>query len=194
MGIFKCGTVLDVGQDYILAGKIKSGIRGELSVCSWQEKWSECPFLVRWRLLQKQITCRSQRVKSQDNHISLTQNENTLYPNHQQNHMSAPEHQIPLPEQTSNHIPAPEHQIPPADQTSYQMFQISHPKNHIYPSRSHRRQPQSFMDRMMMENHLGMSDPQEHMDYIGGRGRMTMYGYGLSGGSDFYSHFQESMD
>lgn len=50
------------------------------------------------------------------------------------------------------------------------------------------------MDRMMMENHLGMSDLQENMDYIRGRGRMTMYGYGLRGGSDFYGHFQESMD
>lgn len=101
--------------------------------------------------------------------------------------MSAPEHQMLPPEQTSNHIPAPE-------QMSHQMFQISHPENHIYPSQSHRRQPQSYMDRMMMENHLGMSDRQENMDYIGGRGRMKMYGYGLSGGSDFYSHFQESMD
>lgn len=221
-GTIICILNIIICSFFCFKGKIKSGIRGELSVCSWQEKWSECPFLVRWRLLQKQINCRSPRVKSQDNHISLTQNENTLYPNHQQNQVSAPEHQIPppehqipAPEQTSNNIPAPvhhipppdhqispqehhiqapEHQIPPPEQTPHQMFQISHPENYIYHSRSHRQHHESYMDRMLMENHLGMSDPQEQMDYIGGRGRMTMYGYGLSGGSDLYSHFRESMD
>lgn len=136
-----------------------------------------------------------------------------MYPNHQRNHVSAPEHQIPPPEQTPNHISAlehqmpppenhitppehpihePDHQIPPPEHISNQMFQISHPENYIYPSRSHRQRPQSYMDRMFMENHLDMSDLQDHMDYIGGRGRM--YGYGISGVSDMYSHFRESMD
>lgn len=35
MGIFKCGTVLDVGQDYILAGK---GLVNEFLLLKWMHK------------------------------------------------------------------------------------------------------------------------------------------------------------
>ena len=155
-------------------GKIKSGIRGELSSCSWHEKWTECPFLVRWRLLQKQFTCNSRHTQYYNNHVSVT-SENNMYSKSQTHSYQMDntlQYPMPIPKENS-------------------MYRISHPENHIYYPH---RQGLGYTGGMGMGSHMRMSDAQEQMDYVGGRGRMTMFGYRHRGGKDMLSHFREAND
>ena len=71
------------------------------------------------------------------------------------------------------------------------MYRTSHPENHIY---SPHRQGLGYTGGMGMGSHMRMSDAQEQMDYVGGRGRMTMFGYRHRGGKDMLSHFREAND
>ncbi|XP_061165052.1 uncharacterized protein LOC133174027 [Saccostrea echinata] len=171
----KCGILLNVGKDYILAGQIIEGIRGKIDSCCWMELWDDIPLHIKWRLFHKRMSCNTQKYsapKMQKQQISSYKKSNTIYPNNQQ-----------MPQTSTRYNLNQVYHISPPKNALNQMFHIS-PQLAGGGDMDHRNR---------IGNQMNVAEPPEGTDYVGGSVGMMFGGY-MNRNRDMYNRYRELMD